>query len=198
MLPDGPSVIVNRADLRDALKYLKPYSKSKKPGRAAIVLDSGVLILQSGPVSARMRAEGQWIGTARFAPIVFVALHEGLPEADQIAISVNGDRLRVAGFTFPCSWDDLREPPISLPLNASVNLILSYRLLYTEAELTRAGLIAELRNAETRRDKALAAAAQALEPLEITRRDLIEYHELRIRQLYLRAADGEDGHQNNS
>jgi len=171
---------------------------SKKPRRAAIVLDSGVLILQSGPVSARMRAEGQWDGTARFAALVFVALYEGLPDTDEIQIRVDGDRLRVAGFSFPCNWDVMREPLLFIPLGASANMVLSYRLLYTEAELTRAGLIAELRSAENLRDKAFAAAAKALEPLEITKRDLMEYHELRIRQLYLRTAGSEDGIRNGS
>ncbi len=135
-----------------------------------------------------MRAEGEWDGTARFSGLVVLGLHEGLPDTDEITIQVEADRLKVGGHSFPCRWDVVREPLIALPLDASVNQILSYRLLYTEAEPTRAGLIADLRNAEKQRDKAMAAAAKALRPLEISERDLMEYHALRIRQQYLGAA----------
>jgi hypothetical protein len=185
------TLLVQRTDLRDALNFLKPYVRLKKPGTANIVFDSGVLIIQAGPVSARLRAEGTWDGTATCSGLVILGLHEGLPADDQIAIAFESERLRVGNYSFPCGWDELRDLPVTLPLGASVNMILSCRLLYTEAELTRAGLIADLRNAEKSRDKAFAAAAKALRPLEITERDLMEYHALRLKQQYLGVASSE-------
>jgi hypothetical protein len=119
-----------------------------------------------------------------------LGLYEGLPSGDPIAIVCESNRLHVGNYSFPCQWETLRDLPFTLPINASINEILSCRLLYTEAELSRAGLIADLRGAEILRDKAIAAAAKALSPLEITKLDLLEYHSLRLKQQYLNSGSG--------
>src|SRR5260370_1005684 len=117
--------------------------------------------------------------------MVILGLYEGLPSTEHISIQVEAGHLRVGNYTFACRWEERKDLPISLPLKASVSLVLSLRLRYTEAEISRAGLIAELVHAEQVGDRAIATAATALKRLEITKADLMEYYAERLQRQHV-------------
>ena len=183
--PAIASLVASTADLYRAVKTLKPYIRRKKPGDANFVYDTGVLVIQAGPISARLRAEGAWDGTVTCSGLVILALYEGILGGEEVTIAFERvGRLRVGGASFPARWDSVRTPPVTLPFNATLNDVLGLRLKYTEAELTRAGLVGDLVTAERKRDHAITQAAKALDGLDISRADLIELHTERLREHY--------------
>jgi len=176
------TLILERTDLREALKYLKRFVYRKRSSEICLAYQDGALIFQLGAVSAKAQAEGSWPGSAFCSTLVVLALLEGLPDDAQVRFSVDGDRLRVAGLSFPCRWVLDDRPPVTLPLGYTLTTLLALREEYPEAELSRSGLLPLVREAEAKRNYAVARAATALKGLEITKADVFAFVDEHLRR----------------
>jgi hypothetical protein len=183
---------VHRTDLREALKYLKQFVHRKRSPEMCLAFQNGALIFQMGAVSAKALAEGTWTGSGYVSALVVLGLLEGMPDEEQIQVTFEDDRLRVGYLSFPCRWEEDAQPPVTLPLGASLLDYLRYGLVYSEAELRRSGLMQLVRQAQDKRDSAIRQAVKALKPLGIDRDDLLDLLERRLRA---KATTGKQNHE---
>jgi hypothetical protein len=175
------ALVVQRTDLREALKYLKQFVHRKQSSEICLAFQHGAIVFQMGAVSAKALAEGAWLGSGFCSALVVLALLEGLPDEEQVQFTLEADRLRVGSLSFPCRWVEDAKPPVTLPIGASLLDYLRYRLEYSEAELSRSGLTQLVRQAEDKRDVAIRQAVKALKPFGIGRQDLLDLLEARLR-----------------
>jgi len=179
------ALFVNRAEFREALRFIKQYLPPKrKKVDIYLAYEAGKLVVQIGPLAATAEAQGTWEGVARCSPLVVLALLQGLPDMEQIPVQVeHGNRLRVGHLTFECEWDTSPDRPIQLPLNATLSTVLSLPYRYSQDEIDRAGLTFVLRDAEKKRNTALNKAAEALKPLDISRDEVFAWVERRLKRM---------------
>jgi len=85
---------------------LKPFSKKRlKLGSALLAFEGGFLSIESGEITAVMRAEGDWNGRVRFSGELVRALATFPPACDPVRISYADDHLLFGPMTIPCSFE---------------------------------------------------------------------------------------------
>ena len=146
--------------------------------------DSEGLMLQMGSSQAHASATGEWQGIARCSPKFAFALIEALPDTKTVSLRVEGGKLYVGGSSATCMWDDRQGSLASIPLAGDLESLLALRIQHNPQELERAGLINMVLEAERKRNNMISRAVTALRPLGITRGDLLELLEERLKRRY--------------
>jgi len=175
---------VNAASLLDALKYLKRFGSKKQTSEVAWAFDGSGLLLQMGATQAQAEASGEWSGLARCSADFAFALIGVLPEEDVVTIWVEGDKLHVGNSSIVCSWEDRSSLLAYASQDIDLEGLLALRLRYSQEELERSHVINRVEEAERKRNNMLTRAVKALQPLGITRKDLLTFIEERLKRKY--------------
>jgi hypothetical protein len=163
---------VNRAELAEGLNLLRRTAKPKKNMEAILSYEDGCFTVEVNGASIGATAEGEFPGRARIGAMQAVNLSKVLPLADPLTIAVDGNRLYIDTFSMPCVWHSTVLNPIRVPMDAPISILLGLEFKYSDQEIFQSGLSNPLSEARWKKKMLVGRAANALEPLGVTRADI--------------------------
>jgi hypothetical protein len=179
-----PHLGVAHAELREALRTLRRFTKTRRPPEALLSFEKRALVIRLGGTTVRATAWGRWNGVAR-APGHFLAnFDRSLPDADPVAVRIRNGRLKIGASSFPCAWQEEVPEALRVPVDPGLLHLLRLPLEHRWEDIVRAGLGDVVEVAEARRDAVFERALRVLAPLEIEYRDLVECVEVKIRERF--------------
>ena len=166
------SLAVNRKHFLDALRQIKKLTGLS--GQSAILgFDDQQLCLDLGGCSFRADAEGNWQGQVSVSFEFVLGLAKEPPTGNgPIAVSCDGECLRVDLRVVGCQWNRLTYPRITLPLGASLLAILALKKRFSREDIRRSDLEKTVDDAESKAMQLIEKAAKLLQPLGFTTNDL--------------------------
>lgn len=172
---------VNTKKLRDGLKMAGKLAKGTGGSPMLLAFAGGKLVMTFQSMTISADAEGEWPGQARLPASVVRLLYQSIPGGDDpVEVTVRDGRLSVGRSSVPCVWEEAIER-IQLPAGAPLWAILALRLRHND-DIRRSGLDDLVEKAEADRERRLARAADALQPLGIDEAHLRRLFEERLKQ----------------
>lgn len=149
-------------------------------GPALMSYEGGFLSIESGEVTAVMRAAGEWHGRATVSPNILRAVATVPPIQDPLTIAYADSHLLIGGMTAACKWSLVSQAVIhDLEHPALLDLLVLERTL-PRAELRGSNfgrrIMVAVPRAELRIKKAMAQLAE----LGVTEADVRELVEAKI------------------
>ncbi len=168
----------------------KVFSRKRlKLGRVLLAFEAGLLTIESGEVTAVMRATGEWHGRATFSPQIMRALAMVPPVQSPIVIAYTKDHLLIGGMKIICKWNSLSRAFIHNIQNPSILDLLAMERSLPRIEILRTPIGKEIRKAIKLSEQRIMRAAIQLEDLEVTEADLRDIVELRIKRRLVNSGD---------
>lgn len=154
--------------------------KRLKLGPVLLAYEGDFLSIESGDVTAVMRATGEWHGRAIFSPEILRALAMVPPAQNPITITYAEGHLRVSNMTIACQWNCLSQAFIHDLQNPSLLDLLALERTIPRAEIAGNELSRKIRSARLKLERRLKNAASQLEEFEVTEAELRDIVETRI------------------
>jgi hypothetical protein len=169
---------VTLAEFKQATKVF--VRKRLALGTVLMAFEGGFLSLESGEVTAVMRAEGEWHGRALFSPSVLRALATVPPIADPIPIAYAEGRILFGGLTIPCQWSLPSQELVQELLNPDLIDLLAMGRTLSRADMRGTELGKRVRSAIMKADRRIGNAAKQLADLGISEQEIRALVEARI------------------
>ena len=158
------------AEFKRATKIFTP--KRLKLGPALLAFEGGFLSIESGEVTAVMRASGEWHGRATFSPEILRAIATVPPAHNPLPISYADGHLLIGNMTIACQWHSVSQALIHDLENPSLMDLLALERELPRSEMKGSALgrriVAAVQRAEQRIQKATAQLAD----LDVTEREI--------------------------
>jgi hypothetical protein len=168
----------------------KVFSRKRlKLGRVLLAYENGILTIESGEVTAVMRAKGEWHGRATFSPQIMRALAVVPPTQSPIVITYVKDHLLIAGMKIICKWHSVSRAFIHNLENPGILDLLAMERSLPRIEIMRAPIGKEIRKAIKLSEQRIMRAAIQLEDLEVTEADIRDIVKLRINRRLVNSGD---------
>jgi len=157
---------VNREHLLRALKQIKRLRLTGEQP-ALLTYANGELEISLCGCSFRVEASGDWRGQLK-APVSFIQMSAVAPPGGDgpIAISTDGESVKMGFVVAKCKWTALAYPRIELPLDATLLDKLVLRLAYSTEDIERSDLKKTVEAAESERDRLIKKAVGMLAELD--------------------------------
>lgn len=153
-------------EFKRAVKVFTP--KLLKLGRALLAFDGTFLSIESGDVTAVMRASGEWHGQAMFSAEILRAVATVPPAQNPVPIAYADGHLLVSGMTIPCRWRPISQALIEDLENPSLVDLLALERTLSRIELKGSALGRRIAGAVREAGQRIARAAAQLAELEVT------------------------------
>ena len=177
----------------DAIEFklaTKVFSRKRlKLGRVLLAYEAGLLTIESGEVTAVMRAKGEWHGRATFSPQIMRALAIVPPVQNPIVITYAKEHLLLGGMKIICKWNSLSRAFIHDLQNPSILDLLAMDRSLPRIEIRRTPLGRKIQKAIQLFEQRIMSAAVQLEELEVTEAELRDLVELRIKRRLVNSGD---------
>lgn len=149
-------------------------------GPALLSFEGGFLSIESGEVTAVMRAAGEWHGRATFSPNILRAVATVPPIQNPLTIAYADGHLLIGSITVPCKWRLLSQALIhNLEHPSLMDLLILERTL-SRVEFKGSNLGRRVRAAVPRADLRIEKAAAQLAELDVTAEELRALVEAKI------------------
>lgn len=149
-------------------------------GPALLSFEGGFLSIESGEVTAVMRATGEWHGRATFSPNILRAVATVPPIQNPLTIAYADGHLLIGSITVPCKWRLLSQALIhNLEHPSLMDLLILERTL-SRVEFKGSNLGRRVRAAVPRADLRIEKAAAQLAELDVTEDELRALVEAKI------------------
>jgi hypothetical protein len=157
-------------------KALAPLERAVKGRNIEVTLsfDGENLDIEAVGVGQSFPATGSWPGTVIVRKEFLNVLKFSASRAQSLVLRVEGDRLWLGSATVPCAVQHTKAPEIFVPTNASLRYLLVLRAKHADAALSASGAMPLIVDAEARRDRLVAKAAELLAPMGVETADLRE------------------------
>lgn len=166
------------AEFRRATKVFS--RKRLTLGPALLSFEGGFLSIESGDVTAVMRASGEWNGRATFAPNILRAVATVPPSQDPLSIAYAEGHLLIGSLTVPCQWRLLSQALIHDLENPSLMDLLVLERTISRVELKGSTLGRRISAAIPRAELRIRKAATQLAELDVTQADIRALVEAKI------------------
>lgn len=163
---------VDRAELAEGLNLLRRLAKPKKTMEAVLSFEEGKFCVLANGMCIGATAQGEFPGLVRIRAMQAINLSKVLPLDDPLPIALEGERIYIGTFSMPCAWQNVERKPIHLPMNAPIHALLGLPYQYSDEEIFQSGLTNPLSEALWRKKTLIGSAANALEPLGVTRAEV--------------------------
>lgn len=163
---------VARSDLHTAWKSLLKLAKGSEKAEAVMTLSNGDLVIDLPGVNIGVPASGQWNGAVRFPGAFALRIARALPPENPLRIYVERGRLHFGSLSMDCTVDADTPPVIELPLDPSMNDMLSVFFFHSDIEIEKAGLSPMIEEAKEKLEHMVTEAHNALYQLGVTRDEL--------------------------
>lgn len=187
------ALLVDKAELLDALGFLNKTIKASKRRSALISFDGAQISLQVAQVNVKVGASGNWNGKAAVSARLLLDLGKRLKAAQRqrrlrerefFTLKLSASRLWLDNDALPIIWRDEEGDLIYLPQDAEMLEVLALRHQHSYEELARSNLLYHIEVAEIQRDKVIRAALKTLAPLQIERSELEQFVDDSIRRKF--------------
>ena len=172
MTDQSMKVSVLKPSFMQGIKVLSKLAKPNPEAEVVFYRDSTELVISAVGGSHRMPIEGNWEGQVRVSSDFLRLLTKVPPTASPVIIAVEGDKLRIGTSKFPCVTQLDVAPPIEIPHDPPLHLVLALQLRHSKEEIEQSGLLPTLKSAQSERDKLLEQAVDTLKPLGVEPEDL--------------------------
>jgi hypothetical protein len=171
------SLSVSGPELVAALKMLGKVAKRQDAALAALSFAGGRLTMTVGGATVSAAATGEWAGTVEMPASFLLGLAKLPPAAaETVTVRFEGGRLHLPNASVGANLSVADVPRIDLPLGTPLCGVLALPLRHTAEEIARSGLADRLREAEEKRDRHLARAAEVLKSLGVDGSDLRAFY----------------------
>lgn len=167
------------AEFKRATKVFIP--KRLKLGPALLAFENGFLSIESGEVTAVMRATGEWHGRATFSPQTLRAIATVPPSQDPLTISYADGHLLIASMTIACEWHPVSERLIHNLENPSLFDLLVMERTLPRAEIKSTELGRRVTDAAKDAEKRIRKAASQLADLHVTETEILALVDSKIK-----------------
>jgi hypothetical protein len=175
---------IEREKFMFMLKFALIGKRKKVRNRAYLSYVNNELQLEYLGAKTGVPAEGTWQGVLE-VDVEFLKNLQRYPLREEtLEIVADEDHLHIGSLSIGCHWVDAPEEILDLSTKTSFMDLLSISLCQTDEIIEKNGLTKTIGEAIERRDKILDRAAKTLKPLEITKRQLVDILEERIRKEY--------------
>jgi hypothetical protein len=171
---------VDAAEFKSATKIFS--RKRLKLGRVLLAYDAGFLTIESGEVTAVMRAKGEWHGRATFSPQIMRALAIVPPAQSPVVITYSKDHLLIGGMKIICEWHRVSQAFIHKLENPGILDLLAMERSLPRIDIRETPIGIKIQKAMQLSEQRIMRAAIQLEDLEVTEADLRDIVEIRIKQ----------------
>jgi hypothetical protein len=165
-------------EFKRAMKVFTP--RRLKLGPALLSFEGEFLSIESGEVTAVMRASGEWHGRATFSPQILRAVATVPPAQNPVPIAYADGHLLIGTLTIPCQWRLLSQALIDDLENPSFMDLLVLERTVSRAELKGSNLGRRIRAAVPRAEMRIQRAAAELVALDVTVADVRALVEAKI------------------
>lgn len=155
--------------------------KRRKLGPALLAFENGFLSIESGEVTAVMRATGEWHGRATISPQTLRALATVPPNQDPLTISYADGHLLIASMTIACEWHPVSESLIQNLENPSVFDLLVMERTLPRSEIKSTELGRRVTDAAKDAEKRIRKAASQLSDLHVTEAEVLALVDSKIK-----------------
>ncbi len=163
----------------------RPYCRrGMRFGPVLLAYEGGFLSLESGDVTAVMRATGEWNGRATFSPIVLQALAMVPPAMDPIPIAYADGHLLFGTMTVACEWQSASKALIRDLMNPGLVDLLALVRTVPRAEMRGTDLGKQIRGALGKVERRIKNAAAQLADLEVTEDEIRALVEARVAERF--------------
>lgn len=164
---------------------INPYRNRRKTAapspEALIAFNGGFLSFEAEDLVAAIRAEGEWHGRATISVRMLGILALSPPLEDPVPIVYDGDRLQISTVSMRCDWDQDGARLVERAENPGPLDLLAMDRTVSRAEVHGTDLGKRITAAKRRVGGAITRASKLLADLEITKGELWEMVEARIR-----------------
>lgn len=167
------------AEFKRATKIFTP--KRLKLGPALLAFENGFLSIESGEVTAVMRATGTWHGRATFSPQTLRAIATVPPNQDPLTISYADGHLLIASMTIACEWHPISERLIHDLENPSLFDLLVMERTLPRSEIKSTELGRHVTTAAKEAGKRIRRAASQLADLHVTEAEILALVDSKIK-----------------
>lgn len=159
----------------------KPFCRrGLRLGPVLLAYEGGFLSVESGGVTAVMRATGKWHGRATFSPTVLQALAMVPPAMDPIPIAYADGHLLFGTMTVACQWQSASKALIRDLMNPGLVDLLALERTVPRAEMRGTELGKQIRGALGKAERRIKNAAGQLADLEVTEDEIRALVEARV------------------
>jgi hypothetical protein len=166
------SVSVLKPSFMQGIRTLAKLAKPNPEAEVVFFREGRELVISAVGGSHRMPIEGNWEGQVRVSSDFLRLLTKVPPTASPVIIAVEGDKLRIGTSKLPCITQLDVAPPIEIPHDPPLHVVLALECSHSREEIERSGLLPTLENAQSERDRLLEQAADTLNPLGVKQEDL--------------------------
>jgi hypothetical protein len=166
------SLTVERAALFDLLKTASKLGKPSDKAEAVLSFDGQSLGIEMTGMAFEVPATGEWEGEVLVPAGLIVRLGRHLPSGDQLAVSVKKERLWIEDFSVSCKRQPAFGKRIELPMDPTLQQILSLPHHYSRVTIERSGLTKTVEEAEEKMERCISRAAVNLRPLGVEPADV--------------------------
>lgn len=166
------------AEFKRATKVFTP--KRRKLGSVLLAFEGGFLSIESGDVTAVMKASGEWHGQATFSPDVLRAIATVPPANDPLTIAYADGHLLIGNMTIVCQWRAISQALIHELENPSLMDLLALERTVSRSEIKGSALGRRIVGAVQRTEQRIQKAAAQLADLEVTEREIRALVEAKI------------------
>lgn len=166
------------AEFKRASKVFTP--KRCKLGTVLLAFEGGFLSIESGNVTAVMRASGEWHGRATFSPEILRAIATVPPANDPLPISYADGHLLIGNLTIACQWHTVSQALIDDIENPSLMDLLALGRIIPRAEMKGSARGHQILNAVQQAEQRIHKVATQLADLEVTESDIRALVETKI------------------
>ena len=166
------SLSIERSELAGLLKTASKFGKPTDKSDAVLSFDGQALSIEMTGMALEVPAAGQWEGEVLVPTGVIVRLARHLPPGDPLKVSVAKERLWIQDFSVSCKRQYALGKRIELPLDPTLQEILTLPHRYSAMTIERSGLSKVVEEAQENMERRIARAAVNLKPLGVEPSDV--------------------------
>jgi len=155
--------------------------KRLKLGPALIAFESGFLSIESGEVTAVMRAVGEWHGRATIPAETLRAVATVPPNHNPLTISYADGHLLIGNMTITCQWQPQSQAFIHNLENPSLIDLLVMERTLPRSEINSTALGLRVTDAAKDAKKRILKAARQLAELHVTEAEILALVDTKIK-----------------
>jgi hypothetical protein len=164
--------------------------KLRSGNRAVLGFDGSYLTVEVFDQMFVARATGVWPGNARVSATLIAALKQAPPAGDPLLVRYDGERLSIGSMRVDCVWQPVSAALTSAPAARDWIAALALRYSTPRGRIVTDGLANSIADAERKLSQLVARVARSLAPLGVTREDVRNLVETRMRERYLPSRTG--------
>ncbi len=164
-------LVVQRADLEDALRLIRRLCRPKKGEEAFLSFDEACLHIECGGMGVTPPARGRWAGQVRVDAKFVVGMSRLMPvvpKGGPVVFRFEEGRLHVGNASTKARVQEAWSKCIDMPMNATRFDFLLLRHQHSREDIESAGYAGSVAEAEEWADRKVVHAADCLAELSVT------------------------------